>query len=323
MSSNLSEGASGVEIIPSVVTQLRLESQTVLSVELAAVDGSKLPKWTPGSHIDLHLPNGHTRQYSLCGDLDTDERYRIAVLREPVSRGGSEYVHMFLRPGQRVGVTAPRNHFPLEAYDHVSFIAGGIGITPLIPMLEALGYRKSWHLYYSGRSDASMAFVSELTTRYPNRVSVTRSDLDGRLDLSSLVVDLPSGSAIYSCGPPSLLDALSDLVKQHQHIPLHTERFKATPKAHLPNSGHTVHCARSGVAVWVPPEKSFLAALREAEVPVASSCSDGLCGTCEVRVLSGKPEHRDDILSGANRESSEIMYVCVSRGVTDELVLDI
>lgn len=309
--------------LPAVVRQLRLESSTVVSLELEAASDVPLPPWTPGSHMDLQLPNGQTRQYSLCGSLSPGSCYRVAVLREGASTGGSEYVHTFLRPGQVVGIGGVRNHFELEAYPFYTFIAGGIGITPIVPMMAQLGDTAPWHLFYTGHRLASMALVDELTERHPGRMTLVPADARERLDLNAALKGTPPDSAVYACGPRSLLDDLTELSTRHPHVTLHTERFLATPRGELRNLSHTLRCERSGRTIQVPAEKSFLAALREANIAIESSCATGLCGTCEVRVTGGTPEHRDDILSGTDRERTDLIYVCVSRAVTEELVLDI
>ncbi|MEU9823281.1 PDR/VanB family oxidoreductase [Pseudonocardia alni] len=309
--------------IPAVVRQLRLESDTVVSVELERVDGAPLPAWAPGAHIDLRLPNGHVRQYSLCGPRTPGANYRIGVLREEASSGGSEYVHTFLRPGQRVGIGAVRNHFELQPAPHHVFIAGGIGITPIYAMIDSLAADASWHLYYAGRSRRTMAFADELEARFPDRVTVATDDSGRFLDLDAILAEAPPGTAVHSCGPRGLLDALTELAPARPHVTVHTERFAATDKGDLVNTEHVLHCRRSDRKIDVPADKPFLVALREAGLHVESSCANGLCGTCEVRVLEGTPDHRDDILSGPARDRTDVMYVCVSRAVDRDIVLDL
>ncbi|MER6976977.1 ferredoxin reductase, partial [Streptomyces carpinensis] len=183
----------------------------VVSLTLAHADGTRLPDWTPGSHIDLVLPNGATRQYSLCGDRWDPYSYRVAVLREPAGRGGSAYVHDTLTPGARVGVGGPRNHFPLAPADRYLFIAGGIGVTPLLPMIrqaELMG--ADWQLLYGGRTRTSMAFRDELTAAHGDRVTVAPQDECGLLDLGAWLSEPAAGTKVYCCGPGPLLAAVED-----------------------------------------------------------------------------------------------------------------
>ncbi|GAA4834937.1 PDR/VanB family oxidoreductase [Saccharopolyspora rosea] len=306
-----------------LVRQLRWESTGVVSVELCAADGNPLPPWQPGAHIDLVLPTGITRQYSLCGSPADRDHYRIAVLRERRSRGGSEYVHAFLRPGQPVRVRGPRNNFGFEPADSYLFIAGGIGITPILPMVrraEELGV--PWRLAYGGRTAGSMAFLGELR-EYRDRVWLHPSDRAGRIPLGEWLDHPEDGTAIYACGPEPLLRAVESAAAHWAPGSLHLERFRARPKPELPNSEFEVECARSHRTVTVPADRSVLDALEGAGLPVAGSCREGVCGTCETRVLGGTPEHRDDILSGPEREAGERMFICVSRSCGPKLTLDI
>ncbi|MFI5777323.1 PDR/VanB family oxidoreductase [Nocardia sp. NPDC051570] len=303
----------------ALVRQLRLEADRVMSVRLTDPDGRPLPPWRPGAHVGIELPTGLTRQYSLCGSPADRDGYRIGVLRERRSRGGSEYVHSFLRPGQRLRITEPRNNFPLVAADRYLFIAGGIGITPILPMIEQVGARP-WRLAYCGRSVDSLAFLDELTT-HSGHVDVFA---DGnRLALTALLAEPRPGTAVYACGPESLLAGVEEAMTGWPTGSLHLERFAARPKPVLPNHEFEVVCARSGRTVTVPVDRSTLDVLQDNGIPVEGSCREGVCGTCQVRVLDGTPDHRDDILSDAERVAGDRMFVCVSRCAGSRLVLDV
>ncbi|MEB3371688.1 PDR/VanB family oxidoreductase [Saccharopolyspora mangrovi] len=295
------------------VTRKQQVAEDVVALRLEHPRGQRLPDWTPGAHIDLVLPNGVTRQYSLCGDRWDAHSYRIAVLREPDGRGGSVQVHDELIEGAEVSIGGPRNNFSLVPSPAHLFIAGGIGITPILPMLaaaERLGSR--WRLLYGGRRRASMAFLDELTDR---RVVVAPQDETGLLDLP----DPGADCAVYCCGPEPLLEAA-----ERRYGPgLRTERFAAKSAGAVDDRPFRVELARSGSSVTVGPDVSVLEAVRGAGASVLSSCTQGLCGTCETAVLAGEPEHRDSILDDSERERGDCMFPCVSRARTDRLVLDL
>lgn len=306
------------------VTALRLEADGIVSVELQAPDRAPLPAWTPGAHIDVLLPSGLTRQYSLCGDPRQRDRMRIAVLLEANGRGGSRAVHD-LRLGQRLELRGPRNAFPLDARDSYLFVAGGIGITPILPMIAAAAEAGAdWRLIYGGRARRSMAFLDELAC-HGERVSVHPADERGPLDVAAICRRAADGAHIYSCGPGGLLDALSDsFASAGLAERLHLERFGAAPLAAQAGDGTLlVTLARSKAQVDVPPGVSIMAALREAGHQVASSCEQGVCGMCEARVLEGVPDHRDMLLTESERQRGDVMMLCVSRACTPALTLDL
>ena len=314
---------------PRDVATLRVRGKTpvaegVLTLELSAPDGGRLRDWTPGSHIDLVLPNGMTRQYSLCGDRWDAYTYRVGVLREQESRGGSAYVHDELSPGALVGVGGPRSNFPLVPSDRYLFVAGGIGITPLVPMIrQAALLGADWRLLYGGRRRASMAFLDELE-RYGERVSVVPEDEYGLLDLEAFLGAPRPDVKLYCCGPAPLLAAMERACADWPRYSLRTERFvadeKGTPVRDAP---FEVELARTGVTVPVTPDITVLDAISRAGVEVLSSCRQGMCGTCETTVLAGRPDHRDSLLDDDEREANDCMYVCISRSLTDRLVLDL
>ena len=314
----------GADVATLRVTSKDVQADGVLTLQLAAPAGGRLRDWTPGSHIDLVLPNGLTRQYSLCGDRWDPFTYRVGVLLEPESRGGSTYVHDHLRPGDLVGVGGPRNNFPLVPSEQYLFVAGGIGITPILPMVEqAEMLGADWRLLYGGRRRASMAFLGELE-RYGDRVLVRPEDEYGRQDLAGFLGEPRDGVRIYSCGPGPLLAAIERTCADWPPYTLRTERFVAEEAgAPARTTPFEVELARAGTTVTVTPDKTVLEALNEVGVEVLSSCRRGVCGTCETTVLAGRPDHRDALLDDAEREVIDCMYICVSRSRDERLVLDL
>jgi ferredoxin-NADP reductase len=306
------------------VRQLRWEADGVVSVQLQPRCGELLPPWEPGAHIDLLLPTGIQRQYSLCGPVGERSYYRIGVRRERTSRGGSEYVHAFLRPGQQLTVAGLRNTFELHRASSYVFVAGGIGITPILPMLrQAESWGLDWKLLYGGHTAASMPFADELG-EYGTRVSFYASDADGRIPLGEHFAQVQPGTKIYACGPAALLSAIQDATAHWPADSLYLERFK--PRKQAPSNEDKpveVVCAASGKTVNVEAGQSILGALEGAGVNVSSSCRSGICGACATAVLGGVPDHRDDILSETERAANDLMFICVSRARTPRLVLDV
>jgi ferredoxin-NADP reductase len=311
-----------------IVRRRSTPAEGVVVLELAHPENEDLPRWGPGAHIDFILDDGLTRQYSLCGDPLDSGVWRVGVLLDPNSRGGSRYVHQNLNEGATVRVRGPRNHFPLVDAQHYRFIAGGIGITPILAMIEAAERAgHDWTLLYGGRTRASMAFAEDLAERYPERVTVWPQDERGLLDLESLFKNPEDNTLVYCCGPEALLGA----VEQHSaHWPagiLHIERFAAkAPTAEEAAEAldqFEVVCQRSGVTFEITSDESILEVLEEQGIPILGSCYEGVCGTCEARVLEGTPDHRDSVLAEAERAAGEVMLVCVSRSRTERLVLDL
>ncbi|WP_085913920.1 MULTISPECIES: PDR/VanB family oxidoreductase [Pseudonocardia] len=306
------------------VAAKRARADGVVELELVGPPGRRLRDWAPGAHIDLQLPNGATRQYSLCGDRWDPLRYRVAVLREPDGRGGSAAVHDQLAVGDEIGVGGPRNNFPLVPSEQYLFVAGGIGITPLLPMVvqaDLLG--ADWRLLYGGRSRTSMAYLDELAG-YGDRVVVAPQDESGLLDLPGFLGTPRSGVRVYACGPAPLLDAMETACADWPEHTLRTERFvSAEPAGPARRTPFDVELARTGVTVRVGPERTVLDAVAEAGVDVLSSCRSGVCGTCETEVLSGDPDHRDALLTDHERAAGDCMFICVSRSRGDRLVLDL
>jgi ferredoxin-NADP reductase/ferredoxin len=330
---------------PMVVAEVTPEAADVVSVRLASIDGAALPAWSPGEHIDLVLPSGRVRQYSLCGDPADRGSYRIGVRQLPDGGGGSVEVHT-LTPGASVTVRGPRQAFPLLSAPRYLFIAGGIGITPILPMVRAAAAAGlDWRLVYAGRDRASMPFLDELAA-YGDRVLVRADDEHGGPgDGAELLRYAPGpGTVGYCCGPPPMLASVraamggsgpggaedvqrgaEDVQRGTEDVQrgwvdvLHAERFAAPPV--VGGRALTVELSRTGATVAVPSDRPVLEVVREWLPDVAYSCRQGFCGTCKVRVLSGEVEHRDHAL--APHERSDMMTICVSRAVGDRLVLDL
>ncbi|WP_055488374.1 PDR/VanB family oxidoreductase [Streptomyces sp. WMMB 322] len=300
-------------------------ADAVVRLTLARPGGGTLPAWTPGAHLDLLFGEGLERQYSLCGDPGDTSSYQVAVLRVDDGRGGSRYVHDELAEGTAVRVRGPRNNFALVPAPAYLFIAGGIGITPIVPMLAEADRRGAdWHLLYGGRTRSSMAFAGRLAQRWPGRVRLCPQDEDGMLDLDPVLRSPSPHTAVYCCGPAPLLDAVEQRCRPWPQGALHIERF--TPRVREDEGSGTtfvVELARSGRELTVPAGRSVLEAVEEAGVEVLSSCREGTCGTCETTVLGGEPEHRDSLLTPHERAAADVMFLCVSRCRGDRLVLDL
>jgi cytochrome P450/ferredoxin-NADP reductase len=312
-----------------LVTEVRvhakeLVSEGVAALTLTATDGKALPPWTPGAHVDLLLGAAPTRQYSLCGRTDDTDSYRIGVLRDDQGSGGSRYVHELLQPGDTVRVRGPRNHFGLQPSPRYIFVAGGIGITPVLPMIaaaEAAG--ATWELLYGGRRRGSMAFLDELAA-YGDRVTVWPEQESGLLDLDGLLGIPREDTLVYACGPEPLLAAIEQRCILWPHGALHLERFAPKPMGEpVRAEAFDVVLERSGLTVTVPSDRSILSVVEEAGVGVVSSCAEGTCGTCETRVLQGSPDHRDSVLREEEKAANACMMICVSRSCGERLVLDL
>ncbi|MFC5212893.1 PDR/VanB family oxidoreductase [Streptomyces coerulescens] len=303
-----------------VVSSREFAADGVLALTLRHPLGGQLPAWEPGAHIDVVLGPELERQYSLCGDPADRGAWRIAVLREPAGRGGSAHVHGQLGHGDKVRVRGPRNHFRLEPAPRYRFIAGGIGITPILPMLAAAeAARAEWTLLYGGRTRRSMAFRGELE-RYGDRVTVVPQDESGLLDLAPVLDDLPDGTLVYCCGPGPLLDAVEERCPAGI---LHVERFQPKGRPADQQAEFEVELTQSGRTLTVAPGVSVLDTVRAAGIEVLYSCTEGTCGTCETDVLDGTPDHRDSVLTREEQERGETMMICVSRCRGKRLVLDL
>ena len=306
------------------VTAITPEADGVVSVELRDAADAPLPAWQPGAHLDLIINGSIERQYSLCGDPSDARTWRVAVLREPDSRGGSQYIHEHLEVGDHLTVRGPRNHFPLVAGTEYRIIAGGIGVTPLLPMVELLEQQGApWRLLYGGRRRDSMAFVDRLQRLGPN-VEIAPEDERGLLDLSGFLAEVTSGTRVYVCGPEPLIKAVEALSPGWSEGVLNVERFHPKEGAlDGPATAFTVVCEQSGLEVQIPADRSIVDVLLEQGIDVPTSCREGTCGTCETFVLDGVPDHRDSVLTKAEQDSNEVMMPCCGRSKTPILVLDL
>jgi ferredoxin-NADP reductase len=307
-----------------VVTEVKHVAQDVVAITLRDAGGATLPAWTPGAHVDLLLTPELIRQYSLCSSPSDSHTIRIGVLREHDGRGGSAFIHDRLTAGATVRVRGPRNHFPLAGSPAYLFIAGGIGITPLLPMLaEADAAGADWELWYCGRSRATMGFTGELA-RYRDRVHLVPTDEQGRLDLGRVLGSPREGTLVYCCGPERLLADAEQRCAAWPPGALHLERFAARP-AQAPPGGQAFKLvlARTGITLTVPAGRSVFDVVQDAGVSVLGSCHEGICGTCEQVVLEGEVDHRDSVLSAEEQAASETMMICVSRCHSARLTLDL
>jgi ferredoxin-NADP reductase len=302
----------------------------VVLLTLRRTDGGQLPVWSPGAHLDLILRPDLVRQYSLCGDPADRSLLQVAVLHEPYGRGGSRFIHETLREGGSIEVRGPRDNFPLVDSDRYLFIAGGIGITPIKPMIAAAhAAGADWRLVYGGRTRESMAFAAELQQRWPQRVSLRPQDETGLLDLEALLGEPAGGTAVYCCGPEPLIAAVQKRCRSWLPGSVHVERFAPVDRQPATGEGSEadgpieIELAASGRTLNVPAGTPILQALEEAGVQVLSSCREGTCGTCETLVLDGVPDHRDSLLTEQERAVGDTMLICVSRARTPCLVLDL
>ncbi|WP_405895090.1 PDR/VanB family oxidoreductase [Streptomyces sp. NBC_00104] len=327
--------ATGTPVIRELVVAARhQEAEDVVSLRLAAPDGASdgasdggvLPPWQPGAHIELRLPSGRRRQYSLCGDPADRYGYRIAVRRIADGKGGSAEVHDTLGVGTRVAVTGrPRNAFPFAAEASVLLVAGGIGITPILPMArEAARRGLDWRLVHTGRSRGSMPFaaeLAELAAAAPGRVSIRPDDESGVPEAADLLRSIPATGAVYCCGPAPMIDGVRRAFGGSRASALHFERFAPPPITD--GRPFELQLGDTGRVLPVPYDRSALDVLHEALPDLPFSCRQGFCGTCRVRVADGQVDHRDRRLTATERAAGA-MLPCVSRAPEGErLVLEV
>jgi len=310
-----------------VVARRTVGAEGVAVLELRDPSGADLPAWSPGAHVDLRLPGGMVRQYSLCGDPHDRSVWQIGILREPEGRGGSAHVHDAVLEGVEIDVRGPRNNFELVPSPRYVFIAGGIGITPILPMAAAAQEAGAeWEFHYGGRTRTSMAFLDalEATTGYGPRVTLHPQDEVGLIDLHRILGTPAPDTKVYCCGPEPLLRAVEATCVGWPPGALHVERFAPKEQGEPVLSGSfEVELTLSGITVIVPPEKSILEVVEEAGVPVLSSCQEGTCGTCETQVLEGEVDHRDSLLTPEEQAVNDTMFICVSRAACPKLALEL
>ncbi|MBF6219391.1 oxidoreductase [Nocardia abscessus] len=311
-----------------VVTERRIEArdQDVVSLRLAAPDGRVLPPWRPGAHLDLELPSGRLRQYSLCGDPADVRAYRVAVRRIPEGGGGSVEAHDALPAGSPIVVRGPRNAFPFAVPGHGSpaarlhFVAGGIGITPILPMARlARRLGIEWTMVYTGRSRDTMPFLDEIAG-FGDRVVVRTDDEHGLPDAAALLPGIGPDTAVYCCGPVPMITVIAETVREMPYVELHSERFSPPPIVN--GKPFEIQFASTGEVLEVGADRSALDVILQARPDRPYSCRQGFCRTCKIRVLAGEPDHRDTVLTAAEHEAGE-MLVCVSRADGGRLVLDL
>ncbi len=308
------------------VTQVTWEADGVVALTLSAPVGVMLPVWEPGAHVDLRLPSGLTRQYSLCGDPRDRVGYKIAVRLEADSRGGSAEVHDTALIGRQLTVTALRNRFPLVKATEYLLIAGGIGISPLLPMAATLSARRAnWSAVYCGRGAHTMAFRADLAALGADRVRIVDTTTEPRPDLKKVIAGLSPRGVVYCCGPNSLINSVTEICEA-DGIRCETEHFaSATPQQRDHGEDDTVdlELRQSGLSIAVDPGTTLLQAIRGAGVEIDSDCEEGYCGTCETAVLDGVPDHRDVVLSKSERAAGRTIMLCVSRACSRKLILDL
>ncbi|WP_068071534.1 PDR/VanB family oxidoreductase [Novosphingobium lentum] len=306
------------------IAEIRTEASGVKSFVLQRDSGADFPEWQPGAHIDVVLAPGLSRQYSLCGDPADRQMLNFAVLREPASRGGSERLHDAVAPGDTLTIEAIRNNFPLVAAEETLLIAGGIGITPLLTMAEALDRQgKRWRMLYGGRTGGSMAYLERLA-RHGENVAVRPEDAHGLLDLAGFIGAYRPGKVVYCCGPEPLIKAVEAWCASWPEDALQIERFR--PKEQAPgiiDSAFEVELKRKGIVVAVPADQTIADALEAVGVHIPRSCNEGTCGTCVTKLLDGEPDHRDSFLRPKQRAEGKRIMVCCSRALSPRLVLDV
>lgn len=315
--------ASAQRTVMVRVSSFERLSRSVVGIKLAPVDGAQpLPPYEPGAHIDVHLPNGLVRQYSLCGD-GTADGWEIAVKAVP-GGAGSNLIHARFALGTTFAVSLPRNNFPLKAASNYIFVAGGIGLTPILPMLsEVARAGASFHLHYCIREEADALF-SEALAPYAATTSTYIKKQGTRFDAAQILKTPLKDTLIYCCGPASLMKAVADATGGWPADALHCEWFAPKEAAGtLEDRPFELVCARSGVTLEVPAGKSILQVLLDAGFDVPRSCEMGICASCEVNVVEGEIDHRDSILSPQERAAGKTMFCCVSRAKGDRLVLDV
>lgn len=311
------------------VAGLTVEADDIVSLELLPSNGESLPPFDAGSHVDVELPNGMIRQYSLCNDSSERNRYQIAVLLDPATRGGSASVHRDIKVNQIIRISHPRQNFPLVDAEHSILIAGGIGVTPLISMAERLAKAKAgFEMHYCTRSPSKTAFTQRIcAASFVDRVDFHFDDGDPaqKFDINSVLAGKNAGTKIYVCGPGGFMDHVISSAKQlgWSGDQIHFEYFAGAQSSTAENTEFKVKISSSGELFDIPSNKSIVAVLAENGVEIPLSCEQGVCGTCITRVLEGVPDHRDIYFSDDEKERNDQMTPCCSRAKTPILVLDL
>lgn len=317
-------------MIDVTVTRKNLEAKGICSFELARVDGGSLPPFSAGSHVDIQLPNGLVRQYSLCNHPDEHHRYLIGVLLDPSSRGGSKCMHEQVNEGSLLRISEPRNLFPIAHGAQRSLLfAGGIGITPILCMAERLAQvGADFHVHYCSRSAARTAFIHRIkNAEFADRVSFHFDDQgdEQRLSAGKVLAGYSEGDHLYVCGPGGFM-AFVLAAAQAAGWPetsLHREYFSAEPQIHPDDGSFEVQLASSGRCLRIPADRSVANVLLDAGIDLPMSCEQGICGTCLTRVLEGEPDHRDMFLTDEEHSRNDQFTPCCSRARTPRLVLDL
>ncbi len=312
------------------IARKRSEATDICSFELVEAGGKSLPPFAAGAHVDVQLPGGMTRQYSLCNDPTESHRYLIAVLREPNSRGGSRALHDEIREGDELQISEPKNHFPLAHEAKRSLLlAGGIGVTPILCMAERLAAAGAdFEMHYCTRSPQRTAFRERIAASpFSNKVVFHFDDdpAKQRLDIPALLAAQTTGTHVYVCGPKGFMEAVLDSARASgwPESHLHYEFFSAEPVKSDADASFDVRLASSGRTITVPADKSVVQALYEAGVEIPISCEQGVCGTCLTRVLEGAPDHRDQYLTPEEQTANDQFTPCCSRSKSPLLVLDL
>ncbi|WP_405988282.1 PDR/VanB family oxidoreductase [Streptomyces sp. NBC_00986] len=313
-----------------LVRQARWVAHDVLELRLTRPIGGALPAWEPGAHVELTLPSGLRRAYSLCGEVTDTEAWTVAVHRVSEGRGGSREVHETALVGRELEVRGPVNRFPLVPAPGYLLLAGGIGVTPLLPMARELTARGlPWRLILGARGRSRLVYAEELVALGGDRVLLVPQDEAGLPDLAAELAATPPTHAVYACGPQPMLDAVTTLCRTADPMrALHLERFSATTDAIPDQLGATsgefeVVLSRSGLRLTVPADRSVLEVVREKLPDVPYSCEEGYCGTCETPVTAGVPDHRDTVIEPSERPTATTMMICVSRCDSPVLELEL
>lgn len=315
------------ELIEAVITSREEQGAGIAVIELVATSGEALPEFSAGAHIDVHIGDELIRQYSLCNDPISSEKYRIGVLNDPNSRGGSVKVYTEFAEQQQITISAPRNHFPLNLDANKSILAGGgIGITPMMAMAyELLCEGKAFELHYCTRTSGAGAFEQELVEAFGERVIFHYDDQDKSQLFNPQAVFSPvdSGTHIYVCGPTGFMDWVIDNAKQlgYPSEQIHFEYFSA--EVDTEGEEFEVHCQQSNITVKVLSDDTIAKALRQSGIKVNMSCEEGVCGTCITDVLEGVPDHRDHFLTDEEKGDNDQIALCCSRAKSKRLVIDL